>query len=1016
MQCCEDRYTFGQKSIKSTIKQSLLFLLFCVWGAWGILIAQNNTEGIESRLHSLQGKEKIEALYELSMQSGKIPLEKRLAYGNQALKLSIELDDDKLHAKSLYGIGSIYKEIGKDNKALEYFQKSLKIAESNKDQKNIAICSNKIGLIYKHLNQYKKALDFLFRAVETRKKVGDKKRMAAYLNNIALVYKSMNDYDKALEYSLKSLKLKEESGDKKGISVTLNNIALLYRQQGKKQKALDFLLQSLKLKKELGNQKGIAISLNNIGLLYKDLFNYDKALEYFIQSLKIKETRGDKKAIASSLNNIGVIYMDLEDNEQALEYYQRALKLNKDLDNRKGIATSFNNVGIIYNRLTKYDTALASHEKAKKIHGQLNNREGIANSLINTGLVYRNLKDFNRALTYFQEALKINEKIKDKDGTSSSLNNIGMTYILLNQYEQAVRHFLRSLEIKKEIGDTKGMAGILIRLGEIYVKTKNFKKALPYIQKSIKLAGEIQEKNTLKECYKTLSELYYEKKDYKKAFEYFKRFGTIKDSIVTRDSSNKIASMRTTLEVERENRKQEIEILKKDNAIKDLKLNRQNLMKNTFIIAFFVFSLFILIILYMYRLKSKSGKKLKVALDNTVHEIEERKKVEKEKQQLQDQLFQSQKLESLGRLAGGIAHDFNNLLTGIMGYAELLKMKLTDNKKIEGRAADTIYKNSIAAQELTKQLLRFARKGKYNPIPLNLNNVIKETVSVLEKIFGKNIKINYDLDHYVKNVDADENQIIQVLTNLIINAKDAMPKGGEITFKTGNISISEANKSFYPEIIKPGQYVRLSISDTGIGMTKEIIDQIFEPFFTTKGKDKGTGLGLATVYGIVKNHNGYVFCQSQPGAGTTFTILLPPGNKELIKEKEEVANKTGTGKILVVDDEEFVLNISKDFLKRLGYDVILADSGNKAVEIYTKNIHQIDLVLLDIIMPGKDGMETFQALKKIDPHVRVLFFSGFSKNKKVNEVLEEGVVGFIEKPFNMKILSDALSNLLDRLH
>lgn len=1005
-------HALGKGSIQSTIKLPLLFLLFCAWSAWGILVAQNNTKDIEARLPSLQGKEKIKTLLQLSMKSGKIPLEKRLAYGNQALKLSIELDEGELHAKSLYGIGDIYKEIGKDNKALEYFQKALKIAESNKDQKYIAICSNKIGLIHKHLNQYKKALDFIFRAVETREKVGDKKRMAAYLNNIALVYKSMNDYDKALEYSQESLELKEELGNKKGISATLNNIGLLYRQQGNKQKALDFIFQSLKLKKELGNQKGIAISLNNIGLLYSDLFNYDKALEYFIRSLKIKETRGDKKTIASSLNNIGVIYMDLEDNDQALVYYQRALKIHKDLDNKKGIAISFNNVGIIYNRLKKYDKALTFHDKAKKIHEQLNNWDGIANSLNNIGLVYRNLKDYDRALTYHQEALKINEKNKDKDGTSSSLNNMGMTCIPLNQYEQAVRHFLRSLEIKKEIGDKRGMAGILIRLGEIYVKTKNFKKALPYIQKSLKLAGEIQEKNTLKDCYKTVSDLYYEKNDYKKAFEYFKRFGTVKDSIVTRDSSNKIASLRTTLEVERENRERQIEILKKDNAIKDLNLSRQKLMRKTFTIAFLVFSVLILIILYMYRLKSKSGKQLKLALEKTVHEIEGRKKVEKEKQHLQEQLFQSQKLESLGRLAGGIAHDFNNLLTGIMGYAELLKMKLTDNKKIEGRAADTIYKNSIAAQELTKQLLGFARKGKYNPVPLDLNDMIKDTISVLEKIFEKKIRLNYDLDHHIKRVDADENQMTQVLTNLIINSKDAMSNGGEITFKTGNVYIGEADKSLYPEIIKPGTYVRLSIIDTGVGMTKEIIDRIFEPFFTTKEKGKGTGLGLATVYGIIKNHNGYVFCQSQPNTGTTFTIFLPPGKKELIKEKERANNITGTGTILVVDDEEVVLKLSRDFLKRLGYDVILAASGNKAVEIYTKNIHQIDLVLLDLIMPGKDGMETFQALKKINPHIKVLFFSGFSKNKKVNEVLEEGVVGFIGKPFTMKILSDALSKLL----
>lgn len=1006
-------YAMGHGDVKSTIKLSLLFLLFCAWSTWSIGTAQNNTGDLETRLPSLQGKEKIQTLLKLSMKS-EIPLKKRLAYANQALKLSIEMDDDELRGKVLCDIGRIYMKSGNDKKALEYLQKSLKIAETNKDQKNISICLNKLGLIHKHLNQYKQALDFFSRAVEIREQLGDKKQMAAYLNNIGLVYKNMNDFDRALEYSLKSLKLKEELGNKKGISASLNNIALLYRHQGNKQKALDFLRQSLELKKELGDQKGIAISLNNIGLLYRDLFKYDKALEYFIQSMKLKETRGDKKAIASSLNNIGIIYMYMENNDLALEHYQRALKMNKDWNNKKGIANSFNNIGIVYKRLKKYDKALAFHDKAKKIHEQLNNREGIAKSLNNIGLVYRNLKDFDRALTYHREALEINEKIKNKDGASASLNNMGMTCMLLNRYEQAVRHFLRSLEIKKKIGDKKGMAEILIRLGEIYVKVKNFKKALFYIQESKKLAGELQEKFTLKDCYKVLSDLYYEKKDYKKTFEYFKSYEAVKESIVTRDSSNKIASLQTALEVEQENRKQQIEILKKDNAIKDLKLNRQKLLRRIFIIVFLVFSVFIFIILYLYRLKIKSGKKLKLALDKTFYEIEQRKKIEEEKQQLQEQLFQSQKLESLGRLAGGIAHDFNNLLTGIMGYAELLKMQHYDKQRIESRAADTIYKNSVAAQELTRQLLSFGRKGKYNPLPLNLNNVIKETVNVLEKIFEKNIKINWDLDQHIKSFDGDENQIIQVLTNLIINAKDAMPKGGEITFKTGNINISEANASLYPKIIKPGQYVRLIISDTGIGMTKETREHIFEPFFTTK--EKGSGLGLATVYGIIKNHNGYIFCQSQPNEGTTFTVFLPYGTKKPIKEKKEAIDKTGTGKILVVDDEKFVLSLSKDLLKRLGYNVILADNGDKAVEIYKKNIHQIDLVLLDIIMPGKDGIETFQTLKKINPHIKVLFFSGFNKNNKLKEILEEGKVGFIEKPFNMKMLSDALNKLLGGPH
>jgi PAS domain S-box-containing protein len=341
---------------------------------------------------------------------------------------------------------------------------------------------------------------------------------------------------------------------------------------------------------------------------------------------------------------------------------------------------------------------------------------------------------------------------------------------------------------------------------------------------------------------------------------------------------------------------------------------------------------------------------------------ESEKKAEEERRKLEEQLFQAQKMESIGRLAGGIAHDFNNILTGIMGYAELLKLDFDDTSTVEGHAAEVIIKSTERAADLTQQLLGFARGGKYNPVPLMVNDIVKETINVSGKIFEKNIDVTFDLDTNIKPVEADKNQLDQVLTNIIINAKDAMPNGGELIFKTGNIYLDEEYTGKFLEL-KPGDYVKISITDTGMGMPRSIKDRIFEPFFTTKGAGRGTGLGLATVYGIIKNHNGHINCYSEPGAGTTFNLYLPVTEKEMISEKNEVKVITGEETILLVDDEKFVRNVAEKQLERLGYKVITAGDGIEAVDIYKEKKEKIDLVLLDMIMPQMAGKETYQALK-----------------------------------------------------
>jgi len=413
----------------------------------------------------------------------------------------------------------------------------------------------------------------------------------------------------------------------------------------------------------------------------------------------------------------------------------------------------------------------------------------------------------------------------------------------------------------------------------------------------------------------------------------------------------------------------------------------------------------------IFPIKDKNGK-----ITHSIYmseDITARKKAEEEKENLQEQLFQSQKMESIGRLAGGIAHDFNNILTGIMGYAELLKMTFRDLSTLEGEAADVILKNAERATDLTKQLLGFARKGKYNPLPLNINDLIRDTVIISEKIFEKNIKVNFDLTKNVNIIEADKIQIDQVLTNIFINAKDAMPMGGDITVKTENVYIDEEFAKKYPEL-ESGKFVKISIADTGIGIPDEVRKHIFEPFFTTKGLGKGTGLGLATVYGIIKNHNGHVFCESEPGRGSTFTIYLPVSEKEIQEVFHYKDIIKGKEKILLVDDEESIRNIGQKQLENLGYKIILAADGKEAVKIYKEKKGEIDLILLDIIMPESGGKETYRELKKINPDIKVIVMSGYSQDEKANEIMNDGALGFIQKPFKIHELSKIIYEILKK--
>ncbi|MEN8244521.1 MAG: ATP-binding protein [Thermodesulfobacteriota bacterium] len=381
-----------------------------------------------------------------------------------------------------------------------------------------------------------------------------------------------------------------------------------------------------------------------------------------------------------------------------------------------------------------------------------------------------------------------------------------------------------------------------------------------------------------------------------------------------------------------------------------------------------------------------------------------------EKKRLENQLQHAQKMEAIGTLAGGIAHDFNNLLSVVQGNLSLMKMEVATDHPVAKRLHN-IRKQIKSGARLTSQLLGYARKGNYQVQTMNLAGHLKETAETFGRA-RKEITINFDPPVGPFIVEADPGQMEQVLFNLYVNAADAMPQGGELSLRIDFVDHNEIKGKHYTPI--PGNYVMVEVSDTGIGMSPDIQKRVFEPFFTTKTMGKGTGLGLASVYGIIKTHNGYIEIESQPDKGTTITVFLPASDKNpdvQKKPKEELAK--GKGNILYVDDETMLLEVGSELLEMVGYKVQSADSGKKAIEIFQRDKDAIDLVLFDMIMPGMNGGELFDKLKEIKPDIKAILSSGYSIDGQAQEIITRGCNGFIQKPFDMKSLSRKIRDILE---
>lgn len=375
------------------------------------------------------------------------------------------------------------------------------------------------------------------------------------------------------------------------------------------------------------------------------------------------------------------------------------------------------------------------------------------------------------------------------------------------------------------------------------------------------------------------------------------------------------------------------------------------------------------------------------------------------------ELHQAHKMDVVGQLAGGVAHDFNNMLTAIIGSAEMMERYAKDNPA-QARLLKTIMEAAGRSADLTGQLLAFSRKGNTMTVQIRINKTIQSVIGMLERTIDKNIRIEARLTAEHDLMVGDPTQLQNALLNLGINARDAMPDGGTITYTSAVVHLDAAYCGTHGSQVSPGHYVEISVSDTGTGIPKEILEHIFEPFFTTKGIGKGTGLGLAAVYGTVKDNRGIINVYSEPGIGTVFKLYLPLANEQIQSESAEEKLLRGSGGILLVDDELLIREMGQALLEEHGYQVYLAEDGEHALEVYEREREHISLVIMDVVMPSMGGKEALQRLRTAHPNIKVLISSGFHQDKTNDAFMELGAKGFIQKPYRAVELFKAVEDAM----
>jgi signal transduction histidine kinase/Flp pilus assembly protein TadD len=627
----------------------------------------------------------------------------------------------------------------------------------------------------------------------------------------------LTEYESARQYAEQAGKIAAAANDKTGRADAFFIIGDSHRRQGDYTNASDYLNRALPIYTELKHWSGLGYTRDAIGLIYWKQGELTTALEHILEAAKYQEKAANKRGLAEAYNHTGIMYWELGNLEGALNYYLKAGELYKETGDKLGQGKVLNNTAMVYDKQGKPDKALAN----------------------------------------FKESLRLDEEVGSKGAVSVTL------YFLAGHYEQrdllkeAQASYTRSLALARELHDTEHTAANLVGLSRVERRLGLRRQALEHVREGLELALKIKVKEWISHGYRELSAIHEEFGNYNSALQYHKKYKEFNDSIFSETSSRKMTEMETRFEAAK--KEKELILLRNDKQLRDLELNRQKSQKKwLFIVSLLVFIL--AAVLYArYRLKTRVTLALQKEIQN--------------REQAEDELLKSQKLEAVGILAGGIAHDFNNLLAIIIGNLDMAM----DNPLIDpeiGKMLKAAEKSSLQAAELSEKLVTFSRGGWIYPDKLKIATIISDTLARYPELQSQQLDIL--IPPVLPPVHADERQMRQVLYNLLQNAKDAAGDAGQVTLQAEQMDFKEDNDFG----LKQGAYIKLSVSDKGKGIPPEYLNKIFDPYFTTKDDvtRKGMGLGLAICYSIIRKHNGHITVRSEKGAGTTVEVYIPAFN------------------------------------------------------------------------------------------------------------------------------------------
>ncbi len=832
-----------------------------------------------------------------------------------------------------------------------------------------------------------KAISYADEALVLSISTGSRLLEAKALNALGKAHLGQLTHVKALEHLHRALSIYEELDSEQGIAEVFGNIALVHHSSAEHKDALEYLAKSRILFEQLGNRIQLANNLNSTGLVLISLDRNEEALKFLKDSLAMAIEEDDTRTIRSATNNIGILHFKNDNLKEAIVFFKKAAKLSKQQGELRSLAGNCINIGTSYAQLDNYDNARKYLNKGLEIAEQSEAWDFMMQGYHSFYELYDKEGDFEKALEYHQKMNKLEGEIFTLE-KSKAIAEIDAKYQTEKAEQESEIHRLRNIELadKKQLIEAQAES-----LQRANVEISVHKEEL--IEKNVKLEKLLKEKDDfLSRMVEHISDgVMIDDQKGKIIYandRFLKIFGLTSKDLLNMDPFRCVAPEW------REN-------------VQDYHMRR---LAGEDVPDRFEFE----------GLKKGGGRiwlEVGVAVverDGVVQGTQSLVRDITSRKTLEAQLLQSQKLDAVGRLAGGVAHDFNNLLTVIKGHSEFILSDLPENHPLRPDAEE-ISKAADRASVLTRQLLAFSRQQILQPKVLNLSKVVSGLQRMLSRLLSEDIQLFTSFSQDVGCVLADESQIEQVIVNLAINARDAMESGGKLTIEVSNLDIDEHSLVINPDL-HPGQYVQLSISDTGCGMNADTKARIFEPFYSTKLSDKGSGLGLAMVYGIIKQSNGVIEVSSEPEVGTTFNVYLPRVEGKHIPDEVQTIQGTESSKgesILLVEDDDALRSIVEQHLSREGYKVVSAVTAEEALEISEGSCGKFQLLLTDIVLPGINGVVLASQLKENGFNGGILYMTGYAKSDMLPADIKMGDIKILNKPFSLAALNQRIRDLLD---